>query len=404
MKNTADISARAKVCVGCHVGQPDADGRPWRDVNHDLIAAGHPRLNFDFAAYMATLPPHWNVHKNPQRFDELRSWIIGQFTSADAALTLLHSRADAAKRQADGAADAKNAHSQLVAASWPELSEYDCFSCHHELRGKSWRQQLKQPAGNPLRPADANLVDRPTPKRGSPGWGTWYFETPRILAATQALTPPTQDNAWLSSLNQLTSSMQTPLPDAAKIVDQVADCAAKLNEFRSAARGIEASASGAADSQALRTALLKSLADEFHHRRPSDWDEFVQYYLSLVALERSQEQSRQPAKNDGVTDPSQKRIADLLQVIRNRLSFPTDDRGMTAAGESSAAKTPTSTGSTTAAPSSILRVLRSGFNSPLQFDPDAKQADAVPDDPAGKSLVELFDEAFQLLSTSFSPT
>ncbi|HEY2881635.1 MAG TPA: multiheme c-type cytochrome, partial [Pirellulales bacterium] len=66
MKNTADIDARAKVCVGCHVGQPDADGKPWRDVNHDLIAAGHPRLNFDFAAYMATLPPHWNTEKNPQ--------------------------------------------------------------------------------------------------------------------------------------------------------------------------------------------------------------------------------------------------------------------------------------------------------------------------------------------------
>src|SRR5262245_30091964 len=96
MKNTADIAPRAQVCAGCHVGQPDPDGRPWRDVNHDLIAAGHPRLNFEFSAYMANLPPHWNTRANADRFDELRSWIVGQFTTADAALELLESRAKSA--------------------------------------------------------------------------------------------------------------------------------------------------------------------------------------------------------------------------------------------------------------------------------------------------------------------
>ena len=54
MWNTRDISSRANVCVRCHVGGPD------RDVNHDLIAAGHPRLNFEFAAFMANLPKHWD--------------------------------------------------------------------------------------------------------------------------------------------------------------------------------------------------------------------------------------------------------------------------------------------------------------------------------------------------------
>src|SRR5206468_1360723 len=40
-----DVGARALACAGCHVGSP-ADptrGYPVRDVNHDLLAAGHPR-------------------------------------------------------------------------------------------------------------------------------------------------------------------------------------------------------------------------------------------------------------------------------------------------------------------------------------------------------------------------
>ena len=44
MRPTRELPERAAVCVGCHVGPPG------RDMNHDLIAAGHPRLNFEFAA------------------------------------------------------------------------------------------------------------------------------------------------------------------------------------------------------------------------------------------------------------------------------------------------------------------------------------------------------------------
>src|SRR5262245_1134822 len=53
MPRLSDPAVRAEVCAGCHVGAPG------RDVNHDLIAAGHPRLNFDYATYLRALPPHW---------------------------------------------------------------------------------------------------------------------------------------------------------------------------------------------------------------------------------------------------------------------------------------------------------------------------------------------------------
>src|SRR5205809_4444042 len=45
MQPLKDLLDRAKACVPCHVGSAAAD------VNHDLIAAGHPRLNFELASY-----------------------------------------------------------------------------------------------------------------------------------------------------------------------------------------------------------------------------------------------------------------------------------------------------------------------------------------------------------------
>src|SRR5262249_40890342 len=53
------LARRAGVCVPCHVGVHPADDAPLQDVNHDLIAAGHPRLNFEFSAYQDRMPAHW---------------------------------------------------------------------------------------------------------------------------------------------------------------------------------------------------------------------------------------------------------------------------------------------------------------------------------------------------------
>jgi hypothetical protein len=362
MTDTANIASRAAICAGCHVGQPDADGHSWRDVNHDLIAAGHPRLNFEFSAYIANLPPHWNVKRDPERFDELNSWVAGQLATADAALELLDSRAAAAP-SAPSAAERT-----FVPGVWPELSEYDCFSCHHDLRGNSWRQDYSRNTGAPERSA-ALPADHSKPPRGSPGWGTWYFQGPRILAATSAVMPHPSGNNWLARLNLLTTSMQTALPDAAAVRQEANNCRAGLAASSSA---FEASLTSAVptDRDALRSALLKSLDGQFHRQRPRDWDEFVQYYLALVAIERSH------AKG------SDTRADELLEAIRNRLSFP---RASAASGSATAA-------------SSSLRVMNPGFNSPLDFDPNAKRADDLPDDPAGKSLIELFDEVFRILT------
>src|SRR5262249_44082077 len=100
------MADRAQVCVSCHVGEKD------RDVNHDLIAAGHPRMNFAFDTYLANLPRHWQPDKDR---DLESAWLVGEVVSAHAALELLAHRAE------------------KTAKPWPEFAEYDCFACHHNL-------------------------------------------------------------------------------------------------------------------------------------------------------------------------------------------------------------------------------------------------------------------------------
>src|SRR5262249_40039035 len=74
LRPTKDLIERARGCVGCHVGAPG------RDVNHDLLAAGHPRLNFEYGAFLANVPKHWDERRDKARSPDLeaRAWAIGQ--------------------------------------------------------------------------------------------------------------------------------------------------------------------------------------------------------------------------------------------------------------------------------------------------------------------------------------
>jgi hypothetical protein len=128
-----DLGERGVACAGCHVGAP-ADptrGYPLRDMNHDMIVAGHPRLNFEFADYQRRLPPHWFekdrtgdlcVPREPEF--EAKAWLVGRVASAEAACRLL---ADRATRAGRGEGD------------WPELSETKCFACHRDLHPRAWQ-------------------------------------------------------------------------------------------------------------------------------------------------------------------------------------------------------------------------------------------------------------------------
>lgn len=144
-RDTEMLPVRVQACVNCHVGSPGAE------VNHDMIAAGHPRLNFEFHYYMdrlTQLASHWGEKAlQDQPADE---WLAGREAAQSAALELL----------GDRAADA---------TVWPEFSEYGCFSCHHDLVADSIRK------------------DRVDPDRGRPVWGSWYFPQPAESGPRQVL-------------------------------------------------------------------------------------------------------------------------------------------------------------------------------------------------------------------------
>jgi hypothetical protein len=116
-----DLGSRASACAGCHVGSPG------RDMNHDMIAAGHPKLNFEFASHLARLPRHWyerdrmtGEKRGPEFL--LQAWAVGPFRAGESVRALSIDR-----------------QSREQGRIWPELAEWNCYACHHELLGKPWR-------------------------------------------------------------------------------------------------------------------------------------------------------------------------------------------------------------------------------------------------------------------------
>jgi hypothetical protein len=254
-----DLTDRAKFCVSCHVGDPS------KQVNHDLIAAGHPRLIFELDAYLTSLPRHWREpHEKPGAKTgagdfHARAWAIGQVETTGATLDLLKSRADAAS------------HGD---APWPEFTEYDCFACHHELAKPSWRQS--------------------DPGRKTPGalpWGAWNVPTTAALIGPEGAT----------SLFALQTEMARPMPDPAR-VSQLADTAAK-----SLPRGksIPITAERA-------VALLRGFLET--EKTPRSWDEAAARSLAAGSLAE--------AVKDLTGRPVDPALSDRAAALRRRLDFP----------------------------------------------------------------------------------
>ena len=92
-----NLVARTLNCAGCHSG--DAT----RDVNHDLYAAGHPRLAFEAASFhnQPGYRKHW-AEKTPQPDFEVRVWVVGQAAALRSATDLLLARANERRRRVAG--------------------------------------------------------------------------------------------------------------------------------------------------------------------------------------------------------------------------------------------------------------------------------------------------------------
>jgi hypothetical protein len=123
----ADLSTASAACAKCHIGDgSQIDGMSYREVTHDLIAAGHPRLEFDFAAWYASMPPHWNRQREQRAGFNTQAWWDGQLAALNTRATLVAARVTATGNAAGSDANPRQ--------PWPELAHFDCYACHQALR------------------------------------------------------------------------------------------------------------------------------------------------------------------------------------------------------------------------------------------------------------------------------
>lgn len=284
---TKDVARRAEVCASCHVGEPARNGRVARDVNHDLIAAGHPALRFEFAAYLALMPPHW-VEKGRNAGGDFpaRAWAVGQVATAKAALDLLADRAT-------------NARNPNTGGPWPELAEYSCFSCHR-----------------PIESVPTSFVGS---ARSSPPWGTWYHALATRVAGEGPFGRPVELQGEMTALQCL---MEHGAPDSQEVSRHARRAADACAAWLAASRG-----------KSLAAPAVRRLATAVNRSERTDWDSKTQRYLASTAL-------RQAFVALG-TDPKGLLPDEAaLQQMRGALRFPAGfDRPRPAQGASGAGET-----------------------------------------------------------------
>ncbi len=254
-RDLTDVLTRANVCADCHVGGPG------RDVNHDLIAAGHPRLFFELSTFHANWPKHWPDEADAKRHPveksssggshfEAKLWAVGQVVTAQRSLELLSQRAELAKG---------------TPAKWPELAEWNCFACHHDLQSASWWQS-KDGSKRP---------------RGSFGWNAWPYAMLEPLAGQKPVPVIQLPERELSKLRR---HFAAPLPPAEDIARDAITTAKSLRVSAERLNHTD-SANDMLSPDALVALRLALATDEGPRLVRRDWDSATQLFLSLNALQ-----------------------------------------------------------------------------------------------------------------------
>jgi hypothetical protein len=116
MYPTNNPASQAKLCLSCHLGKKN------QFVTHRMMAAGHPRLNFELSTFTAIQPPHYVIdqdwHQRKGEYNPTKSWAVGQVIASQ---FILNSFADP-EIGSDGI--------------FPELVLFDCHACHRLMSEK----------------------------------------------------------------------------------------------------------------------------------------------------------------------------------------------------------------------------------------------------------------------------
>ena len=194
MTDLRSIPIRASGCLSCHLGNDK------KEVDHELIASGHPILAFELDNYTETMPPHWRRNHDAATPDThgARAFAVGQAAAFSQSLDNLarHAKGD----------------------KWPEFSDMSCINCHHSLEGSGWRQERGWPG-----------------RAGLPAWSPQHWAVLRLLVGRANSSARAQLDSDVQSIASRvgrmndTNGIAQAAADARRIVDNVTPQIAALS-------------------------------------------------------------------------------------------------------------------------------------------------------------------------------
>lgn len=232
MIDLRNVPVRGSLCLTCHMGSR------VKEVDHDLLASGHPLLAFELDNYTESpaMPPHWAPGKETHG---VRAWATGQAIAFRDSL-------DNLARHARG-------------EKWPEFSDMSCYNCHHALKNSTWRQERGW-SGRP----------------GLPSWSPQHWAVLRLI------------------VNRAAPGARGQLDDA---VQQLAARVARMNDPAGVAQAADAARRTMDDlvpridrlswSDADVRALMNAIADDGDYLLRADVLSAEQAALALQALNSS---------------------------------------------------------------------------------------------------------------------
>jgi hypothetical protein len=232
------------------------------------MGAGHPRLRFELDTFSANQPAHFRPEdegyiRRKGRIADVNYWLSGQLEGATRFLAMLQSN----YFQPGGLT--------------PELSFYDCYSCHHPIDNPRWTPQR---AGAGVKP------------------GTLRIQRQHLVilaAVAETVESPAAANELVAATNELTRACQTDVASARA-------AATKLSTWLRARQNWAQRSFSRADTVALRKALLRYAASD----RASDFLVAEQVWLGVQSL------------SYGLHDEGHDKAIDALyEVVKNSATF-----------------------------------------------------------------------------------
>jgi len=160
--DNANFRLRAERCAGCHT-----------DIDHEIVAGGHPPLQFEMVAY-AQIMKHWDDQEDRPAGSfsvDPTLWAVGQVVGLKHVLDMVAFRAGDSNYQSIG--------------KFSHFESKNCYQCHHKLVSDA----LRQARGHFLM-VEQILAVRDAARRGTLA-GQWND----LLAAAQSSADATQQKA-----------------------------------------------------------------------------------------------------------------------------------------------------------------------------------------------------------------